>query len=78
MKSYKMRAAVVACLAAAAGVKVYPSAVGLLVGLVSPRRVWPWIVAGCVGCIALPFVSKNPPVFPTVILEIPQKRNAGR
>src|SRR5205085_12609925 len=42
-------------LAAAAAVKVYPLAVGLLVSL-ARRRVLLWLVLGCAGFAALPFL----------------------
>jgi hypothetical protein len=47
-------------LAAAAALKVYPLAVGLLVGLGAPRRVFPWLAAGCVGFALFPFLCQDP------------------
>jgi hypothetical protein len=46
--------------AAAAGVKMYPLAIALLVGLISPRRFLPWLVLGCVGFAIVPFVCQRP------------------
>ena len=47
-------------LAAAAAVKVYPLAVGLLVGLAAPRRAFPWLAAGCLAFAAFPFAFREP------------------
>lgn len=45
-----------ACFAAAAAIKVYPAAVGLLVAAALPRRVLPGFVLALAGFAALPFV----------------------
>jgi hypothetical protein len=47
-------------LAAAAAVKVYPLAVGLLVGLGAPRRCYTWLAVGCAAAVAFPFFCQNP------------------
>jgi hypothetical protein len=46
-------------LALAAGLKVYPAAVALLIGLVR-RRVLPVFAAGCAGFAAIPFIAQSP------------------
>lgn len=47
-------------LAAAAAVKVYPLAVGLLIGLAARRRCFPWLGIGCAAAIAFPFLCREP------------------
>ena len=47
-------------LAVAASVKVYPAAVGLLVGLVDRRRVYPWFFGVALVLFALPFALRDP------------------
>jgi hypothetical protein len=47
-------------LAAAAAVKVYPAAVGLLVGLVDRRRVFPWFFGAALVFFVLPFALRDP------------------
>ncbi|HJZ54665.1 MAG TPA: glycosyltransferase 87 family protein, partial [Gemmataceae bacterium] len=49
-----------AWLAAAATLKVYPLAVGLLVGLGAPRRLFPWLAVWCVLFAAVPFLLHDP------------------
>src|SRR5262249_24883011 len=47
-------------LAAAAAIKVYPAAVGLLAAVVLPRRVLPWFVLAAAAFAALPFLAAPP------------------
>jgi hypothetical protein len=44
----------------ATAVKVYPAAVGLLIGLVNRYRVYPWFFAGCAVCFAFPYLLQTP------------------
>lgn len=46
-------------LAAAAGLKIYPAAVGMLLAAVYPRRMIPLFVAGIVAFAALPFLFQR-------------------
>lgn len=46
-------------LAAAAAVKVYPLAVGLLAVVAAPRRVLPWLAAFCALFLAVPFLFQD-------------------
>lgn len=52
-------AAVGGWLAVAASVKVYPAAVGLLVGLVDRRRIYPWFFAGCGAFFLAPYLIRD-------------------
>lgn len=49
-----------AWLAAAAAVKLYPAAVGLLVAAAFPRRVLPWFLGVLLAFLALPFLFQRP------------------
>ena len=46
-------------LAAGAGVKIYPAAVGLLLSAAYPRRLLPWFAAGLAAAAGLPYLTQD-------------------